>query len=235
MKNLFIIILFVSSSNIMAHSSNDVKELGKIVYLEGNVEINSGDDWIKATIGASLTELHTLRTHANAMVEILWDNNTKTILEEESEMQVKVIYESSSPEVVEETEGVFSRFKNLFTTSSKKARAEEGGIRRNKVKADTLPNPESMYWKEIKEVSYEEAAVLYENGDYVKAISAFKSFLNQKPLDKMSKYAMFALGHSYIMVNNNAKAKETFEKFVVKYANDGMKTDAEQILTKLSI
>jgi hypothetical protein len=51
----------------------------------------------------------------------------------------------------------------------------------------------------------------------------------------MSKYAMFALGHSYIMVNNNVKAKETFEKFVVKYASDGMKTDAEQILTKLSI
>jgi TolA-binding protein len=235
MRNFLILVLCVFSFNAFANFSMVAKEVGKIVYMEGNVEISSGDEWTKATIGTVLSDLHIIRTHANAMVEILWDNNTKTVLEEESEMKVNVIYESSSPEVVEETEGVFSRFKNLFKSSSKKARAEEGGIRRNQVKADTVPNPESMYWKEINEITYEEAALYYENGDYVKAISAFKSFLNQKPLDKMSKYAMFALGHSYIMVNNNAKAKETFEKFVVKYANDGMKTDAEQILTKLSI
>jgi TolA-binding protein len=235
MRNLLIFALFVLTTSVFANSPILVKELGKIVYMEGNVEISTGDEWSKATIGSTLSSEHSIRTHANAMVEILWDNNTKTILEEESEMPISELYASSSPEVVAETEGIFSRFKNLFKSSSKNARAEEGGIRRSKITADTVPNPQSMYWKEINEISYEEAATYYENGDYIKAISAFKSFLNQKPLDKMSKYAMFALGHSYIMVNNNVKAKETFEKFVVKYASDGMKTDAEQILTKLSI
>jgi len=210
-------------------------DLGKIVYLEGQVELGKKDSWYKAKIGSVIKSDESLKTYPNAMVEILWNNDSKTTIEENSEMEINTLFESSSTAVAQETEGIFSRFKNLFKSNSKKAKAEEGGIRRSKAESDSVPNSKSMYWKEINEVSYQDAAKFYENGDYLKAITAFKSFLNQQPTDKMAKYAMFALGHSYIMVNNNTKAKETFEKFVVRYANDGMKGDAEQILTKLSI
>jgi TolA-binding protein len=211
------------------------KDLGKIVYLEGQVELGKNDSWYKAKIGSVVKSDESLKTYPNAMVEIQWSNDGKTTIEENSEMTISTLFESNSTEVAIETEGIFSRFKNLFKSSSKNAKAEEGGIRRSKAESDSVPNAKSMYWKQINEVSYQEAANFYENGDYLKAITSFKSFLNQKPTDKMAKYAMFALGHSYIMVNNNTKAKETFEKFVVRYANDGMKGDAEQILTKLSI
>ena len=57
--------------------------------------------------------------------------------------------------------------------------------------------------------------------------------LSQKPDDPMAKYAWFAEGHSYIMVNNPVRAKEIFESFVSRYPGDALKPYAERVLAKL--
>jgi hypothetical protein len=49
----------------------------------------------------------------------------------------------------------------------------------------------------------------------------------------MAPFAEFALGHSYVMVNNPVRAKEIFEGIVARYPNDPLKGEAEKILAGL--
>jgi TolA-binding protein len=48
----------------------------------------------------------------------------------------------------------------------------------------------------------------------------------------MAKYAMFALGHSYLKINNQQKAKDIFEQFIAKYNSDDLRAQAETVLAK---
>ena len=83
-------------------------------------------------------------------------------------------------------------------------------------------------------ISLEELKKLAEEsfGDFVKAVYAFKTFLDQKPMNEMAKYATFALGHSYLKINNQVKARELFEQFILKYSSDELRTQAESVLAK---
>jgi len=51
-------------------------------------------------------------------------------------------------------------------------------------------------------------------------------------MSEMAKYATFALGHSYLRINNQVKARELFEQFILKYSNDELRVQAESVLAK---
>lgn len=216
----------------MAQTNSAV--LGKITYMEGKVDILSGTTTIPAKINAELSDGQSIKTGPKSTVEISWNNGAKTSVEPSANYTLKDLHAKSKNQSVAQTESVFANFKKTFSNAGASRRAEEGGIRRSQVKQDTVPDGTKLYWKEDQEMTYEDASRYYEKADYVKAIWAFKVFLDQRPMDTMSKYAMFALGHSYIMVNNPVKAKETFEKFIIKYSSDALKDQAVQVLSKLS-
>ena len=230
-------LIFIGSLLILfsplSSQSDTKKEIGKIIYLEGKVELKSSEGWNVAKINDLILNTTSIKTAPGAIAEIKWENGTSTSVEPESLISAEDVYKMSSSNAVAKTESIFSRFKNLFKSTSDAKRAEEGGIRRSKAIVDSIPGENEVYWKEIKEVSYNDASYLYERGNYPEAIWAFKSFLDQKPLDPMAKYAMFALGHSYILVNNQPKAREVFEKFVIRYSNDELKPEAELVLSAL--
>lgn len=191
-------------------------------YFEGRVLINS----FPAKINAVLNQEDVIKTSSNSVAEITWGDRSKTLVEAGGEYLVKDLAGGQRTAVPS-----FAGFKNVFRSAKESNRAEEGGIRRSKVEPDTLPHPDQIYWKEDPAVSFEQAAAVYEKGDYLKAISLFKSFIDQKPFDPMSKYALYALGHCYVMVNNSFRAKQTFERFILKYADDPLRQDAEVNLT----
>lgn len=205
---------------------------GKIIYYEGKVEIGNGKDWTAVKLNNEVKKEQRIRTLGSGLAEILWSNGTKTIVGPNSNQSIADLMAANSSKAKTETEGVFTGFKAKVNTKAGAKRSEEGGIRRDEATTDEK-GKETVYWKEDKEISFEEAYSIYESKDYAKAIAALQAFLNQKPKDEMARYAMFALGHSYIMSNNNIKAKEIFLNFVVLYPNDPLKADAEQVLAKL--
>lgn len=205
---------------------------GKIIYYEGKVEIGNGKDWLPVKLNSEVKKEQRIRTMGSGLAEILWSNGSKTIVGPNSNQSISDLLAASSSKVKTETEGVFTGFKAKVNTKAGAKRTEEGGIRRDEAESEEK-GKETVYWKEDKEISFEEAYSIYESKDYGKAIAALQAFLNQKPKDEMARYAMFALGHSYIMSNNNIKAKEIFQNFIALYPNDPLKGDAEQVLLKL--
>lgn len=229
----FILQVFLFSTLISLSAQNSVNnQVGKVTYMEGQASLLQGSQSLPVNINTPILYLQTIKTSAKSVVEITWTNGAKTTVEPSSMYLVKDLYDQSNSKALAQSESVFSGFKKVFRSATESKRAEEGGIRRSKVAADTMPKPDQLYWKEDKEVSFEEASAIYEKGDYVKSVWAFKTFLDQKPMDAMAKYATFALGHSYLMVNNQVKAREIFEKFIVKYSTDELKNQAEMVLAK---
>lgn len=226
-------LLFAAFAIPAAAQLSDTSQVGKIVYLEGRVELGNGSTWRPVAINAPVKLNEFVRTTADATVEITWINGAKSIVGPASRMEIRSLFESSNSSAKAETEGVFNGFMKMFKTTAEQKRSEEGGIRRSMAEVRSKPSPKEMYWKEDREVTFEDASKFYEEKEYAKAIGAFQAFINQKPRDKMVKYAYFAMGHSYIMVNNPVKAREIFQTFVANYANDPLRAEAEKVLAKL--
>lgn len=223
--------LFAVIGTLTAQNSTN-NQVGKVTYMEGQAQLLQGSQSLAININTPVYYLQTVKTAAKSIVEISWSNGSKTTVEPSSMYLIKDLFDQSNSKALAQSESVFSGFKKVFRSANESKRAEEGGIRRSKVAADSLPGPDQLYWKEDREISFEEASAIYEKADYVKSVWAFKTFLDQKPMDSMAKYATFALGHSYLMINNQVKAREVFEKFIVKYSNDDLKNQAEMVLAK---
>ena len=213
-------------------SQSDTTAVGKIVYYEGKVDIGNEPKWSIAKINMQVRKNQYIRTTSDGMAEITWASGKKSIVGPNSKISINELLTGSSSAAKTETEGVFNSFKGKVKASAGK-KTEEGGIRRDQVKTDEKKEEGAVYWKEDKEIEFAEAYAFYESKDYAKAIAALQAFINQKPKDANAKYALFALGHSYIMSNNNIKAKEIFQNFVAEYPNDALKADAETVLAKL--
>ncbi|MBX7052782.1 MAG: tetratricopeptide repeat protein [Flavobacteriales bacterium] len=217
--------LFLLAMVQVCFTQNDVA--GKVVYYEGKVETGKDPNWTRVKINFPVKKNEMIKTAPDATAEIVWNNGTKTIVGPGSKLEINALLAGSTGNSKAATEGVFGEFMTVFKTGPGAKRTEEGGIRRSE--ADKKEK-EDLYWKQDKPITFAEAFSFYESKDYGKAITALQAFINQQPQDDMSKYAMFALGHSYIMSNNNIKAKEIFQNFVVLYANDPLKADAEKVL-----
>ncbi len=233
MKTLVSLSVFLCLSLFVSAQTGDTTRVGKIVYMEGRVELGSESKWTAAKMNAPVRRNQMIRTPGDGMAEIAWSNGTKTVVGPNSKLNVQSLYTGSTGKAKAETEGVFNDFKRMFSTAGDSRRAEEGGIRRSIAEVQSRQGSDEMYWKEDREISYEEASAFYEAGEYAKAIAAFQAFLHQKPTHEMAKYAMFAMGHSYVMTNNSVKAQEIFQEFIVKYASDPLKGEAEKVLAKL--
>lgn len=233
MKPLILFIsVFLIQASVATGQSPDTTQLGKIVYYEGKVELGSNSTWSRPKINTVVKKNQQIKTTGDAMAEIVWNNGVKSVVGPGSSFAIQALYASSSKSPKAETEGIFNSVKTKAGTQPK--RSEVGGIRRSEtdLKKDTSDNG-GIYWKEDKEILFEDAYALYEGKDYSKAIAALQAFINQKPRDSMTKYASFALGHCYIMENNPLKAKEIFEQFLVQYPNDPLKEDAQLLIGKL--
>ncbi len=227
---LLVLFLTISWSGISAQTS--ALQLGKVTYLEGQAQLSVANTNIPVAINTIVYANQTLKTAPKSVVEILWSNGSKTTIEPSSVYSIKDLHAQSGSQALVQSETVFSGFKKVFRSATESKRAEEGGIRRTQAKVDTIVSPDQLYWKEDKEITFEEASVYYEKGDFVKAVYAFKTFLDQKPMNEMAKYATFALGHSYLKINNQVKARELFEQFILKYSSDELRTQAESVLAK---
>lgn len=224
MKQTFLT-LFLLAVVQVCFTQNEVA--GKVVYYEGKVETGKDPNWTRVKINSTLNKNDMIRTAPDATAEIVWNNGTKTVVGPGSKIEVNALLAGTTSNSKAATEGVFGEFMTVFKTGPGAKRTEEGGIRRSE--ADKKEK-EDLYWKQSKPISFSEAFSIYESKDYGKAITALQAFINQQPQDDMAKYAMFALGHAYIMSNNTVKAREIFQNFVVLYANDSLKADAEKVL-----
>lgn len=231
MKNLLFIAMLVAAFGKSYAQSTDTTAIGKLVYYEGKVELGSGSSWTRAKINTPVRKHQTIKTSVEATAEIVWNNGVKTIVGPNSTQEVQKLFSASSSSPKQSTEGVFSGVKAKMNSEVK--HKEVGGIRRTE--ADTVKKKEEtdVYWKEDKEITFEDAYAFYDKKEFNKAIAAFQAFIHQKPLDPMIKYAWFALGHSYIMENNPIKAKEIFDQFLLQYPTDPLKAEAEKVLQKL--
>ncbi len=228
--NKIVLLLLMISGSLSLFSQKDTTTAGKIVYYEGKVELGTDPDWQRAKINTAVRRNQTIKTTADAMVEIVWTNGTKTIVGPNSRMDIKALYAASTGNSKAATEGVFGEFMTVFKTGPGAKRAEEGGIRRDEVKGNKR---DEIYWKEDQAISFAEAFAFYEQKDYPKAIAALQAFIDQKPGDDMAIYAEFALGHSYIMSNNPVKAREIFQNFIIAHSASSLKADAEKVLALL--
>lgn len=231
LSTLLFIVLSLSIATLAQKPSN--AQLGKVTYMEGKAELIAADQVVTpVTINTLVYGNQSIKTAGKSMVEISWSNGSKTTIEPLSNYSIGELYSQSGGQALAQSESVFAGFKKAFRAAGESKRVETGGIRRSKGTVDSMPALDQLYWKEDKEITFDEASAFYDKGDFVKAVWAFKTFLDQKPMNEMAKYATFALGHSYLRINNQAKARELFEQFVVKYSNDELRTQAEAVLAK---
>ncbi|MBK6391695.1 MAG: tetratricopeptide repeat protein [Saprospiraceae bacterium] len=223
---------FLCVFSVSVYAQVGKSQLGKVTYLEGQAQLTNDQVTTPVGINTVLYANQYIKTAPKSVVEILWSNGAKTSIEPSATYAVKDLFSQSGGQALAQNESVFTGFKKVFRSATESKRAEEGGIRRSKAKADTMLNPDQLYWKEDKEITFDEASTYYEKGDFVKAVYAFKTFLDQQPMSEMAKYATFALGHSYLRINNQVKARELFEQFILKYSNDELRVQAESVLAK---
>ncbi|MEP7322245.1 MAG: hypothetical protein ABI761_10005 [Saprospiraceae bacterium] len=232
-KTLWTLLIAMMSISLVSFAQKPTAaQLGKVTYMEGKAEVLTGQASTPVSINSLLYANQSIKTAAKSMVEISWSNGSKTTVEPLSSYSVSELYSQSGGQALAQSESVFAGFKKAFQAAGESKRVEAGGIRRSKSKVDSLPAIDQLYWKEDKEITFDEASAFYDKGDYVKAVWAFKTFLDQKPMNEMAKYATFALGHSYLRINNQVKARELFEQFILKYSNDELRTQAEAVLAK---
>lgn len=221
---LFVILGF------QAFAQSDTATVGKIKYYEGKVELGKDPNWTRAKINTAVKRNQFIKTGAETMAEITWNNGTKSVVGPNSKIEIKALFAGANGNSKSSTEGVFNEFKSVFKATPTTKRAEEGGVRRDDAQKNKR---DEIYWKQDAPITFEEAFAFYEKKDYTKAITALHSFIYQKPNDENIKFAEFALGHCYIMSNNTVKAREIFTDFIVKHPNDSLKAEAEKVLALL--
>lgn len=167
------------------------------------------------------------------MAEILWNSGQKTIIGPNSSLQVGELAAAQRNESKAKTEGITTNFRRMFIETADAGRKEEGGIRRSKGAVGTDAGDDALYWKQEREISFDEAAAIYEAGEYPKAIAAFHAFLQQKPDHQKAPYALFGIGHAYIEVNNPIVAKQVFEDFLLRYPGHSLSNEVRSILQNL--
>lgn len=233
MKKLALSLVLIVVAVCAFAQGADTTRIGKIVYYEGKVEVGPEGKMMPAKINTAVRKNSMVRTTGDAMAEITWNNGKKSVIGPNSKVNANALMASTGSSAKSNTEGVFTGFNKVFQENNTKKRSEEGGIRRSEVETRDKASDTEMYWKMDKEISFDEAYSFYQNKEYAKAIAAFHAFLNQKPNDENAHYAHFALGHCYIMSDNNLKAKEIFESFIIQYPTDALKSDAEKIIAQL--
>jgi TolA-binding protein len=229
MKRLiFLFSLLIAAGSAM--SQTDTTTAGNILYYEGKVEIGKEPSWTRAKIKAPVKRNQWIKTSPDAMVEIKWLNGNSTVVGPNTKVEIKVLAQASNGNGKTSTEGVFGEFMNVFKTTSGARQSEEGGIRRDN---DEQKEPDEVYWKHEGIITFEQAFSVYEKKSYTQAIPGLHAYIDQNPKADNTKFAYFALGHCYIMANNPLKAKEIFKSFIIIYANDPLKADAEKVLELL--
>jgi TolA-binding protein len=207
--------------------------VGKITYLEGKVEVSQDDAWVPVKVNHQLLSTQTIRTPGNGMAEILWSSGQKTIIGPNSSLSIGELAAAQKSDSKTKTEGITTNFRRLFIETADAGRREEGGIRRSKGAVGTDVGDDALYWKQEREISFDEAAAIYEAGEYPKAIAAFHAFLQQKPDHQDAPLALFGIGHAYIEVNNPIGAKQVFEDFLLRYPGHNLSNEVRSLLQKL--
>lgn len=234
MKSLSLFLIWMLSLVVSSNAQvSDTAKIGKIAFFEGVVEVFDGNLWKDANIDQPLFLNQSIRTIGDAIVEIEWNSGVKSTVGPSSEADIKSLLEGANRNSKQETASIFSSFMKIFATNTENASKEEGGIRRSMAEVRAKPSPEEMYWKVEKEITFEEASKAYAANKYQNAIILLDKFISQHPRDSQLKYARFALGHSYVMVNNIVEARDIFENFLVDYPNDELIPKAQEILDKL--
>lgn len=229
MKNILILLACVLAAG-SSLAQADTTTAGNILYYEGKVEIGKDASWTRAKIKAPVKRNQWIKTSPEAMVEIKWLNGSSTVVGPNSKVEVKALAQASNGNGKAATEGVFGEFMNVFKSSNGARQSEEGGIRRDN---EEQKEPDEVYWKHEGIITFEQAFSVYEKKSYSQAIPGLHAYIDQNPKAENTKYAYFALGHCYIMANNPLKAKDIFKSFIIIYANDPLKADAEKVLELL--
>jgi len=193
------------------------KAIGTLVYFEGAVEVaHSGTNWAAAKIDQHLRPTQKVRTGANASAEIQWGNGTSTVIGPESKQSIAALFERARKNAPSASDGgVVQKFVDLFA-EDQEATSGTGGIRRGQ-----------------PSVSFAEAARTYENAHYRKAVRKLHLYLEQNPLSPNAKKVRFALGHSYLKLNNPLQAEAEFEAIVQTYPDHPLADRARTILEEL--
>lgn len=226
----FIFLIALMFAGMAGMAQADTTTAGNVLYYEGKVEIGKDPTWTRAKIKAPVKRNQWIKTAPEAMVEIKWANGSTTVVGPNTKVEVKVLAQASNSNSKVATEGVFGEFMNVFKTTGGARQSEEGGIRRDN---DEQKEPDEVYWKHEGIITFEQAFSVYESKSYTQAIPGLHAYIDQNPKAENTKYAFFALGHCYIMANNPIKAKEIFKNFIIVYANDPLKADAEKVLELL--
>ena len=225
-----ILSLIMACSVLVSTAQSDTTAVGSIVYYEGKVELGKDPTWMRAKIKVSVKRNQWIKTSTDAMVEIKWMNGTTSVVGPNSKVEVKALAQASNSNSKASTEGVFGDFMSVFKSGAGNTISEEGGIRRGN---EDQTEPEEVYWKREGIITFEQAFSVYEQKSYSQAIPGLHAYIDQNPKADNAKYAYFALGHCYIMANNPIKAREIFKSFIIMYANDSLKADAEKVLELL--
>jgi TolA-binding protein len=223
----FLLLVLVSQTGL---AQSDTTTAGMITYYEGKVELGKDPTWVRAKIKSPVKRNQWIKTSAEAMVEVKWLNGSSSVVGPNSKVEVKALALASNGNSRTATEGVFGDFMNVFKSGTGNTRSEEGGIRRDN---DEQSEPEEVYWKREGIITFDQAFSVYEQKSYSQAIPGLHAYIDQNPKSENTKYAYFALGHCYIMANNPIRAREIFKSFVIMYANDPLKADAEKVLELL--
>ena len=228
---LLISLLAITCSS---HAQNKDKDwLGILIYFEGDVKISNSDTLKDAVINQKLSEKDVVQTGNEAAAEIRWQDGLKSYVGPNSSQNIATLHGSLNKNAKSKNQSIWSDFQNLFTSKSTENTQEEGGIRRSKAEVDEPAAPDELYWKEFKKITFEKAAEEYENENFVKSVKLFESFLDQNPNAENANYAHFALGHSYVELNNVERAQEVFKELKENFPDDPLAEKSEQFLNSI--
>ncbi len=78
--------------------------------------------------------------------------------------------------------------------------------------------------------NWQDAYTFQRNGDYDRAIDAYRALLNSQSPDDQARAALFHLGQTYFLAGKHAEAVQTLEQFLVNYPQDGQAGRAQLLL-----
>ena len=232
---LTLLLSCIAAAPAVAQSqSNGQERVGQLVYFEGSVDVKPPNgSWGAAEIEQPLQRNLTLRTGPRATAEISWQNGSKTTLGPGATQEIGALYEQTATQQTASTDGLVQQFMDLFREQTSEA-SEAGGVRRGPAEVPESPGPGELYWKTYATVSFNKAQNSYKLGNYATAVRQFHLFLQQNPSHTKAEMARFALGTSYLKLNNPTQAREAFQTLLDKHPDHPLADRAQTMLDRLS-
>lgn len=203
-----------------AGDTTAAESVGRLVYFEGTVSVQTDGTWQSARIDQPLRPAERLGVGPGAEAEIRWSSGERSTLGPADTQRVGRLYTRAQADAPEEAASLLDRFRALFAEQTETG-DDPGGIRRG-------AGP-----------PFEQATALYRQNQFRDARPLFEQVLAADSTDaaavpsRKRALAYFALAHCYLETGRREAARSTLQSLVARHPSRRPTKMARSLLAAL--